>query len=58
MEKETKETTIQPKTVDPAKLKQLNIAVETLEKQFGKGAIMRLGDDSPWRRRSSTGQGD
>jgi recombination protein RecA len=47
MEKETKETTIQPKTVDPAKLKQLNIAVETLEKQFGKGAIMRLGDDSP-----------
>ncbi len=33
-------------TVDPAKLKQLNLAVEALEKQFGKGAIMRLGDDS------------
>jgi recombination protein RecA len=33
--------------VDPAKLKQLNLAIETLEKQFGKGAIMRLGDDSP-----------
>ena len=32
--------------VDPAKLKQLNIAVEALEKQFGKGAIMRLGDGS------------
>ena len=32
--------------VDPAKLKQLNLAVESLEKQFGKGAIMRLGDDS------------
>ena len=32
--------------VDPAKLKQLNLAVEALEKQFGKGAIMRLGDDS------------
>jgi len=32
--------------VDPAKLKQLNIAVEALEKQFGKGAIMRMGDDS------------
>ena len=33
-------------SVDPAKLKQLNLAVEALEKQFGKGAIMRLGDDS------------
>ena len=33
-------------TVDPAKLKQLNLAVEALEKQFGKGSIMRLGDDS------------
>ncbi|NTV66160.1 MAG: recombinase RecA [Chlorobaculum sp.] len=32
---------------DPAKLKQLNLAIETLEKQFGKGSIMRLGDDSP-----------
>jgi recombination protein RecA len=32
--------------VDPAKLKQLNMAVESLEKQFGKGAIMRLGDNS------------
>jgi recombination protein RecA len=42
MEKET----IQKKPVDQAKLKQLNLAVETLEKQFGKGAIMRLGDDS------------
>ena len=30
---------------DPAKLKQLSIAMETLEKQFGKGAIMRLGDE-------------
>jgi recombination protein RecA len=32
--------------VDPAKLKQLNLAVDALEKQFGKGAIMRLGDSS------------
>ncbi len=31
--------------IDPAKLKQLSIAMETLEKQFGKGAIMRLGDE-------------
>jgi recombination protein RecA len=33
-------------SVDPEKLKQLNLAVEALEKQFGKGSIMRLGDDS------------
>jgi len=30
--------------IDPAKLKQLNLAMDTLEKQFGKGVIMRLGD--------------
>jgi len=33
--------------VDPAKLKQLNIAVDALEKQFGKGTIMRMGDGAP-----------
>jgi len=32
--------------IDSAKLKQLELAVDSLEKQFGKGAIMRLGDDS------------
>ncbi|NTU94161.1 MAG: recombinase RecA [Chlorobiaceae bacterium] len=37
----------QSPAVDPARLKQLNLAIETLEKQFGKGSIMRLGDDSP-----------
>jgi recombination protein RecA len=37
----------QQHAVDPAKLKQLNLAIESLEKQFGKGSIMRLGDDSP-----------
>ena len=42
-----KEMTQQMPAVDPARLKQLNLAIETLEKQFGKGAIMRLGDDSP-----------
>lgn len=31
---------------DPAKLKQLSLAVEAVEKQFGKGAIMRMGDGS------------
>ncbi|UWX57331.1 recombinase RecA [Chlorobaculum sp. MV4-Y] len=45
MEKETTPQQ-QPTAVDPARLKQLNLAIETLEKQFGKGAIMRLGDDS------------
>ena len=41
---ETKKTVQAKKEADPAKLKQLSIAVETLERQFGKGAIMRLGD--------------
>jgi recombination protein RecA len=44
MEKEMKQ---QSTAVDPARLKQLNLAIESLEKQFGKGSIMRLGDDSP-----------
>ncbi|MFZ4524543.1 MAG: recombinase RecA [Chlorobium sp.] len=43
---DTQKTEQNPVAVDPAKLKQLNIAVEALEKQFGKGAIMRMGDDS------------
>ncbi len=42
---ETKKTEQVKKEIDPARLKQLNLAVETLEKQFGKGAIMRLGDN-------------
>jgi recombination protein RecA len=45
MEKEKPQQQPQP-SVDPAKLKQLNLAIETLEKQFGKGSIMRLGDGS------------
>lgn len=32
--------------IDPEKKKQLELAVETLEKQFGKGTIMRLGDEA------------
>jgi recombination protein RecA len=43
---DTKKNDQKAVAVDPAKLKQLNLAVEALEKQFGKGAIMRLGDDS------------
>ncbi len=30
---------------DPGKLKALDLAVKQIEKQFGKGAIMRLGDE-------------
>src|SRR5690625_7041487 len=30
---------------ESAKLKALNLAVKQIEKQFGKGAIMRLGDE-------------
>ena len=41
---DTKKNVQEKKTADPAKLKQLSLAVETLEKQFGKGAIMCLGD--------------
>ena len=32
-------------TEETAKLKALNLAVKQIEKQFGKGAIMRLGDE-------------
>lgn len=37
-----KETT--KKTVDTGKAQALNLAVDQIEKQFGKGAIMRLGE--------------
>ena len=43
---DTQKTEQKPVAVDPAKLKQLDLAVESLEKQFGKGAIMRMGDGS------------
>ena len=38
--KETKET----KTADEGKLKALGLAMEQIEKQFGSGAIMKLGE--------------
>ncbi|MBN1278689.1 MAG: recombinase RecA, partial [Chlorobiaceae bacterium] len=44
MDKSNKENGLEG--VDPAKLKQLNLAVDALEKQFGKGTIMRMGDGS------------
>jgi len=45
MADETKKTATQPK-VDPVKEKNLQIAMAQIEKEFGKGAIMRLGDNS------------
>ncbi len=33
--------------LDPEKQKALNLAVGQIEKQFGKGSIMRLGNDEP-----------
>jgi recombination protein RecA len=33
------------RAVDPEKLKALQVAVASIEKQFGKGSIMRLGED-------------
>jgi recombination protein RecA len=33
------------RSVDPEKLKALQVAVASIEKQFGKGSIMRLGED-------------
>lgn len=32
--------------INPEKKKQLDLAVDALEKQFGKGTIMKLGDDA------------
>jgi len=46
MAKEKASSQAQEQKIKEEKLKQLNLAVETLEKQFGKGAIMKLGDDA------------
>ena len=42
----TKSTTNEPETKLDGKSKALGLAVETIEKQFGKGTIMRLGETS------------
>ena len=42
----SKESLPERERVDAARLKQLTLAVDTLEKQFGKGTIMRMGDGS------------
>ena len=51
--KEGKEETVKlaavasPPPRDPARDKAIELAVSTIEKQFGKGSIMRLGEDMP-----------
>lgn len=40
----TAKATDEPKKADDAKLKALGLAMEQIEKQFGTGAIMRLGE--------------
>ena len=42
----TTETTGKTGEVDPAKRKAVDLAVGQIEKQYGEGAIMRLGDDA------------
>jgi recombination protein RecA len=42
----TKENTQQPNVANPARDKAIDLALGAIEKQFGKGAIMRLGKDS------------
>ncbi len=43
---ESKKTASETKVID-AKLKAAQLAIEQIEKQFGKGSIMRLSDDNP-----------
>src|SRR4026208_1521773 len=43
-EKADKESTPAARERDPARDKAIDVAVSTIEKQFGKGSIMRLGD--------------
>ncbi len=41
------ETTVTQVTTDPARKKALGLAIAQIEKTLGKGAIMRMGSDSP-----------
>src|SRR5205807_1975582 len=44
-DKADKETPVAPiRERDPAREKAIDVAVSTIEKQFGKGSIMRLGE--------------
>jgi recombination protein RecA len=45
MAKDVETTATEGKKLDPQKEKNLSLAIGQIEKEFGKGAIMRLGDD-------------
>ena len=38
----------QAQAVSEGKNKALGLALETIEKQFGKGSIMKLGESTQW----------
>ena len=42
---------------DTAKLKALDIAINQIEKQFGRGTMVRLGDDSMMQGRQTISTG-
>ena len=44
---ESSKPTPAPRERDPARDRAIELAVSTIEKQFGKGSIMRLGDEIP-----------
>lgn len=41
-------TMTEKSTTDEGKLKALNLAMEHIEKQFGKGSIMKLGEGNAY----------
>ena len=43
-----KETEIQGQEVNAAKLKALQATIDKIEKDFGKGTIMKLGEQPEW----------
>lgn len=43
---QTKTATVTPKTSDSPKLQAIRLAMEQIEKQYGKGSIMRLGEQA------------
>lgn len=41
-----RDNTVQKSEIDPKKTKAVEVAIGQIEKQFGRGSIMKLGDDS------------
>lgn len=48
MAKESTETARQTNEINPEKLKALQATIDKIEKDFGKGTIMKLGDQPKW----------